>query len=63
MFFRRERPKVLTFEDHMSAARAAGFREESVGGREDSRRAQWRGAVFAARARRRSAASPNARES
>ena len=31
MFFRRERPKVLTFEDHMSAARAAGFRVESVG--------------------------------
>ena len=26
MFFRRERPKKLTFEDHMSAARAAGFR-------------------------------------
>src|ERR1700678_4763271 len=32
MFFRRERPKVLTFQDHMSAARAAGFRVESVGG-------------------------------
>ena len=32
MFFRRERPKVLTFEDHMSAARAAGFRVESIGG-------------------------------
>src|SRR6202044_4042532 len=31
MFFRRERPKVLTFDDHMSAARAAGFRVESVG--------------------------------
>jgi len=32
MFFRRERPKHLTFEDHMSAARAAGFHTESVGG-------------------------------
>jgi hypothetical protein len=32
MFFRRERPKHLTFEDHMSAARAAGFRTESAGG-------------------------------
>lgn len=32
MFFRRERTKILTFEDHMSAARAAGFRTESVGG-------------------------------
>jgi hypothetical protein len=32
MFFRRERPKHLTFEDHMSAARAAGFRTESVSG-------------------------------
>lgn len=32
MFFRRDRPKVLTFDDHMSAARAAGFRVESVGG-------------------------------
>jgi hypothetical protein len=32
MFFRRERPKHLTFDDHMNAARAAGFRTESVGG-------------------------------
>lgn len=32
MFFRRERPKQLTFEDQMSAARAAGFRTESIGG-------------------------------
>jgi hypothetical protein len=32
MFFRRERTKKLTFEDHMSAARAAGFKTESVGG-------------------------------
>jgi hypothetical protein len=32
MFFRRERPKHLTFEDHMNAARAAGFRIESAGG-------------------------------
>jgi hypothetical protein len=32
MFFRRERPKHLTFEDHMSAARAAGFRIEFLGG-------------------------------
>jgi hypothetical protein len=31
MFFRRERPKQLKFEDHMSAARAAGFRTESAG--------------------------------
>ena len=32
MFFRRDRPKKLTFEDHLSAARAAGFRTESAGG-------------------------------
>jgi hypothetical protein len=32
MFVRRERPKHLTFEDHMSAARAAGFHTESIGG-------------------------------
>jgi hypothetical protein len=32
MFFRRERPKHLTFDDHMNAARAAGFRAESVAG-------------------------------
>jgi hypothetical protein len=32
MFFRRERPKHLTFEDHMSAARAAGFRTDSATG-------------------------------
>jgi hypothetical protein len=32
MFFRRERPKHLTFEDHMTAARAAGFRTESATG-------------------------------
>jgi hypothetical protein len=32
MFFRRERPKHLTFEDHMTAARTAGFRVESIGG-------------------------------
>jgi hypothetical protein len=31
MFFRRATPKHLTFEDHMSAARAAGFRTESAG--------------------------------
>jgi len=31
MFFRRERPKQLTFEDHMSAARSAGFKTESAG--------------------------------
>jgi hypothetical protein len=32
MFFRRERPKHLTFENHMSAARSAGFRVESSSG-------------------------------
>lgn len=32
MFFRRERPKKLTFSDHMSAARSAGFKTESVAG-------------------------------
>jgi hypothetical protein len=32
MFFRRERPKKLTFDDHMSAARSAGFRTESAPG-------------------------------
>jgi hypothetical protein len=31
MFFRRERLKKLTFEDHMAAARAAGFKTESAG--------------------------------
>src|SRR6204780_485547 len=32
MFFRRERPKHLTFEDHINAARAAGFRTDSATG-------------------------------
>lgn len=32
MFFRRERIKKLTFDDHIAAARSAGFRTESVGG-------------------------------
>jgi len=32
MFFRRERIKKLTFEDHMAAARSAGFRTESASG-------------------------------
>jgi hypothetical protein len=32
MFFRREHVKKLTFEDHMSVARAAGFKTESIGG-------------------------------
>jgi hypothetical protein len=32
MFFRRERLKKLTFEDHLSAARAAGFRVEPAPG-------------------------------
>ena len=32
MFFRRERPKTLTFDDHMANARAAGFRTEPAGG-------------------------------
>jgi len=31
MFFRRERTKKLTFEDHMTVARAAGFRTEAAG--------------------------------
>jgi len=31
MFFRRERPKQLSFEDHLNAARAAGFRTEPAG--------------------------------
>lgn len=31
MFFRRERPKQLSFEDRLSAARAAGFKTESAG--------------------------------
>lgn len=31
MFFRRERPKHLTFEDHLTAARKAGFRTDSSG--------------------------------
>jgi hypothetical protein len=32
MFFRREAKKTLTFEDHLSKARAAGFTVTSVGG-------------------------------
>jgi hypothetical protein len=32
MFFRRERPAQLTFDNQMSAVRAAGFRAESAGG-------------------------------
>ena len=32
MFFRRERPKTLTFDDHMANARAAGFKTEQSGG-------------------------------
>jgi hypothetical protein len=32
MFFRRERPKQLKFEDYMNTARTAGFRTESTGG-------------------------------
>ena len=32
MFFRRERTKVLSFEDHLSKARAAGFNVQSAGG-------------------------------
>jgi hypothetical protein len=31
MFFRRERTKILSFEDHLSKARAAGFNVQSVG--------------------------------
>src|SRR5579859_1885486 len=31
MFFRHERANKLTFEEHMSAARAAGFKTESAG--------------------------------
>jgi hypothetical protein len=32
MFFRRERTKVLSFEDHLAKARAAGFTVQSVSG-------------------------------
>src|SRR6185312_8248873 len=32
MFFRRERPKTLTFDDHMANARSAGFKTEPAGG-------------------------------
>jgi hypothetical protein len=32
MFFRHERPKVLSFEDHLAKARAAGFSVQSAGG-------------------------------
>ena len=31
MFFRHERPKVLSFEDHLARARAAGFTVQSAG--------------------------------
>lgn len=33
MFFRRETPKKIKFEDHLSAARAAGFNVENEGGK------------------------------
>jgi hypothetical protein len=33
MFFRRERVKKVTFDDHMAAARSAGFRVESAHGK------------------------------
>src|SRR3954468_22214345 len=33
MFFRRERPKQLTFDDQMKAARAAGFHTEAINGK------------------------------
>jgi hypothetical protein len=32
MFFRRERPKTLTFDDHMANARSAGFKTEPAAG-------------------------------
>ncbi|MDE3198061.1 MAG: hypothetical protein KGN84_17060, partial [Acidobacteriota bacterium] len=32
MFFRRERPKKLTFSDHLAAARSAGFKTEPASG-------------------------------
>lgn len=48
MFFRRERPKVLTFDDHMSAARAAGFKTESVGSGKTRVERNGVAAVFAA---------------
>jgi hypothetical protein len=32
MFFRRERPKHLTFDDQMNAARGAGFHTEAISG-------------------------------
>jgi len=32
MFFRRQRPKTLSFDDHMANARAAGFKTEQAGG-------------------------------
>lgn len=32
MFFRREQPKVKTFEDYLSQARSAGFTVEGMGG-------------------------------
>jgi len=31
MFFRHERPKVLSFEDHLAKARAGGFTVQSAG--------------------------------
>ena len=33
MFFRRAPVKKITFEDHLNAARAAGFRVETSGGK------------------------------
>ena len=36
MFFRRERPKTLTFDDHMANARAAGFKTGVNGWRQSA---------------------------
>src|SRR5215471_12951194 len=32
MFFRRERPKLLSFDDHIANACAAGFKTKPLGG-------------------------------
>ena len=51
MFFRHERPKVLSFEDHLAKARAAGFTVQSTC-RRDAHRAQ-RNRLHCAAGRRR----------
>jgi len=40
MFFRREKPKVYTFDDRLSLIRAAGFQVDSIAGKTRARRGE-----------------------